>query len=466
MKSFSLLIVLAMISALLFSQNRQVDSLRTVLENEKADTGRIIAMYQLSRAYQASKPDSALLLAQDAYYLAKNKRFIKGESWALNQMALAFTSIGNFPRALEYYIQQLKIEEKRDYPDNIASVYLNIALLYNTAREYDKAIVYAKRADSIINTNGFEELSLYSLLNIGEIFEKNDVLDSALIYTKKCYAKSTLAGNDIITGTALNNLGNIYFKSGNLLEAFKSYKVALPYLEASGDYNNYAECMLGLARIFQHNTRYDSAIYYGKKSFAISSGNQFLVKALDASIFLSKVYKTQKNTDSAFAYQEIMIGIQDSIDSRQKIKEVQNLTTEEEVRQKEIAQQKKEELKERKQKLQLLLIGIAIPIFFLGSVFISRKKVHKRIIEFSGIISILLFFEYITLLLHPFIAEKSNHSPFIEIIVFVAIAAIITPSHHRIQHWLINKLTELNYLKHHKPAPKQEEKINADEVES
>ncbi|MEO6550092.1 MAG: tetratricopeptide repeat protein [Ferruginibacter sp.] len=464
MKSFSVtVLVLLLSSMMLFSQNRQIDSLKLAISKEKTDTGKIILIYQLSHAYQDSRPDSALLLAQEAYYMAKNNNFIKGESWALNQMAVAFGSIGNFPRALEYYIEQLKIEEKRGYADNIAGIYLNIALLYSNSRDYEKAIIYARKANEIITANNFETLSLYSLLDMGEIFEKKNILDSALFYTQKCYAKSSVAGNDIIKGTALNNLGNIYFKLGNFPQALENYKAAVPYLDASGDYTNYAETMLGLSKIFQHNAQYDSAIGYGRRSFEISSRNQFLVKAMDASAFLSKLYKVQKKTDSAFAYQEIMIGLQDSIDSRQKIREVQNITTEEEARQKEIAQLKKEEIKDRKKKLQLLLIGIAIPIFFLGSVFISRKKVHKRIIEFSGIISILLFFEYITLLLHPFIAEKSHHSPLIEIIVFVAIAAIITPSHHRIQHWLINKLTELNYLKHHKPVPVQEEKVNAGE---
>ena len=66
---------------------------------KKTDTGKIILLYQLSLAYQDSKPDSALLLAQDAYLMSKNKKFIKGESWALNQMAFAFNSIGNFPKA-------------------------------------------------------------------------------------------------------------------------------------------------------------------------------------------------------------------------------------------------------------------------------------------------------------------------------------------------------------------------------
>lgn len=448
-----------------FGQNRVVDSLYKVFKNEKKDTAKITLLTKISRAYQGSKPDSALLFAQEAYFFAKNKKFVKGESWALSQMAVAFNSLGNFPKALEYYLDQLKIEEKRGYPQNVASVYLNIALLYNSTKDFDKAILYAKTADSIINANKFEELSLYSLLNIGEIYEKNNKLDSALHYTQICYAKAVKAGSGLIKGTALNNLGNVYYKSGNLAESFSNYKAGLPYLEASNDYINYAEGMLGLAKIFNLKQQPDSAILYSKAAYNIAAGNQFLAKALDASFFLSGQYKVTNRIDSAFAYQEIMNGLKDSIDSREKIKALQNITIEEQLRQNEIARLKKKEKKENSQKLQLLLIGLAIPISFFISVIISRKKVHKKLIEFSGIFSILLLFEYITLLLHPFIAEKSNHSPFIEIVIFVAIAAIITPSHHKIEHWLIGKLTEFNYLRHSKPAPPAPaENINEEEI--
>jgi hypothetical protein len=68
-------------------------------------------------------------------------------------------------------------------------------------------------------------------------------------------------------------------------------------------------------------------------------------------------------------------------------------------------------------------------------------------------------------LLHPFIAEKSHHSPLIEIVVFVGIAAIITPTHHKIQHWLLNKLAEYNYLKHHQPLSEPQKNITEEDPE-
>lgn len=455
MKRIGLFLLLVLINVSLFSQSRIVDSLNLALNKVKTDTGRIILLYNLSNVYQDSQPDSALLLGREAYELAKKIKFLKGESWGLSQMAIAFNNMGNFPKALEYYIEQLKIEEERSRPDNIANIYLNIGLVYTDTKDYDKALFYTLKCDSIINANKIEDLSLYSLLNIGDIYQKANVLDSALAYTKRCYAKAIMAGNDLIIGTALNNLGNIYIKTGDLTQAFNNYKAGLPYLQSSDDLNTYTEGVLGLAKVFERNQQHDSAILYGKQSFHIASQNQFMIRALDAGLFLSQVYK-KLNIDSAYKYQEILVGLKDSIYSREKIREVQNLTSAEQLRQLEIVRLKKAEKKDRSVKLQLLMIGIAIPIFFLMSVLISRKKVNKKMIEFSGIISILLLFEYITLLLHPFVAEKSNHSPLIEIIVFVAIAAIITPSHHKIEHWLIAKLTQLNYLKYYKPEPEPE----------
>ena len=49
-------------------------------------------------------------------------------------------------------------------------------------------------------------------------------------------------------------------------------------------------------------------------------------------------------------------------------------------------------------------------------------------------------FEYITLLIHPLVMERSGHSPVIEIFIFMAIASILSPTHHKIESWLKSKL--------------------------
>ncbi len=101
----------------------------------------------------------------------------------------------------------------------------------------------------------------------------------------------------------------------------------------------------------------------------------------------------------------------------------------------------KEELeKERLQQLQLLGIGLFIPLLFLSTFLLSRRKINQRLIRFLGIILLLIFFEYLLLLLHPYVVEFTHHTPVFEILIFVAIASILVPAHHKMEHLFIQKL--------------------------
>jgi hypothetical protein len=88
--------------------------------------------------------------------------------------------------------------------------------------------------------------------------------------------------------------------------------------------------------------------------------------------------------------------LNDSINSKSRIREAQILTTNEQLRQLEIEEHKKIAAKERSKQLQLLFIGIFIPGFFLFTLLLSRRKIHVRIIKVLGILSLLILFEYLT----------------------------------------------------------------------
>lgn len=448
----------------LSAQTRSIDSLKRLIHTAKSDQAKVDLMKELCYEFEDSRPDTALILARQAYYLSINSGYKKGESGALRQMSSAYKNLGNFPKSLEYSLEQLKLEEASGTPSSLAITYLSLASLYDDSRDFEKALMYAKKADELITKNRLGVYAPYCMLNLGDIYEKKNMLDSAIIYTKRCLNISMQAGNTLLIGTALNNLGNIYGKMGNYPEALENYYAGIPYEMGSNNFLTYVETTLGMAGVFEKTGQMDSAFFYGKKAFDIATEKRLTVRAMNASSFLSKLYKKGRNIDSAFAYQEIMAGLKDSVESADRIRELQNISSAEQSRQAEIAQKKLEEIQERKKKLQLLLLGIMIPVFFFLSIFISRKKVHTKLIEFMGIVSVLLFFEYITLLLHPFIAEKTHHNPFYEIIILMAIAAIISPTHHRIEHWLLKKLAEYNYLKHSRASSGTDKKATEAET--
>lgn len=424
-----------------FAQRSVTDSLWSVANHPPSDTDKAKAFYNLSYYYQNNKPDSALLLAQTAYRLSQKAGFEKGEAFSLGSIAGAFDQLGNFPKALEYYLRELKFAEEKKNSKELASVSINIAMVYNNQNDIANALRYAYAADSIVKAAALTTLSLYTSLDIGDIYTNAGELDSAAVYTDRCYRKALQEKNRMFTGTALNNLGNIFFKRGDYARAKDFYTKSRPYIVAEEDYNLLAESNLGLAQAFDKLGRPDSALAYAKKAYAVAGDNGFLKHAMNASFFLTALYKKAARIDSAFARQQTYLALKDSFDNSEKIKAMQSLTIAEEMRQRQLAEERDEEARERSKRLQLLLIAAFIPVFFFMTVYIAKKRVKHKVIETLGVLSLLFFFEFITLLIHPVVSNTAHHSPVLELLLLVAIAALLLPAHHKVEHWLVTRLT-------------------------
>jgi hypothetical protein len=140
--------------------------------------------------------------------------------------------------------------------------------------------------------------------------------------------------------------------------------------------------------------------------------------------------------DSAYKYQSELVAAKDSMFSQEKVRQVQRLSFVETLRQQEMASQKKEAEESHVRNLQLLAIGVFIPIFFLGVLFLSRTKVRPRIVEFLGILSLLLFFEFITDLIYPYVSQLTNENPIWEMLFLVTLAALLEPVNFKLEHWV------------------------------
>ena len=55
-----------------------------------------------------------------------------------------------------------------------------------------------------------------------------------------------------------------------------------------------------------------------------------------------------------------------------------------------------------------------------------------------------LVFEFLNLLLHPFLERITHHSPVLMLLSLVCIAALLVPLHHKLEHLAVHKLVEKN----------------------
>ncbi|MFN5335459.1 MAG: hypothetical protein ACK5BV_09750, partial [Bacteroidota bacterium] len=69
---------------------------------------------------------------------------------------------------------------------------------------------------------------------------------------------------------------------------------------------------------------------------------------------------------------------------------------------------------------------------------------NEKIIRFFGILSLLILFEFLNLLLHPFVGDMTHHSPILMLIIMVFLASFLIPLHNYLEHWISHKLVERN----------------------
>ena len=285
-------IFLALLSPITGNTQRQnVDSLRQLLERETIDSNRVTFLWQMAGNMYLFSPDSALFLAQEALALARQINFTEGESRSLGVVANTFLRLGNYPRALEYHLQKLQLEEKRNSPRNLAIVLMNIGVAYVFQEEYRKAIAYYLKSDSVIILHNIEGLKYYIYLNIGDAYDKLDVLDSAFLFYNSALKEAQNIPDDDKIGSALTGLGHIYRKQSNFILSDSSYKQATRYLSAANDDDLLCEVYLGLAKLYELFNKYDQAALYATKSYQIGKGGGFEQRQLDAVTHLSQLYK-------------------------------------------------------------------------------------------------------------------------------------------------------------------------------
>jgi len=445
------------------AQSVKIDSLKKLLKQPQADSDRVALLWRLAEQYQFFKPDTTIELAQKAQLLASHIKYTEGESRSYAIMATGHYLLGNYTASLNNYMQKLKIEEKRNSVRNYASALNNIGLIYIFLSEYEKALSYLYRADSTINVGGGaakKELEWNILINLGETFYKMKKIDSAKHYFSAALKIGNENRNDFYKGLALVGLGNVWALEGEDSVALKNYRSAIPFINDGTNNDVLCETFLGFANVFQKTAKPDSALRYARLAYGIARNDGFLSRELDAANFISHFYKTKNKLDSAFVYMERAVMLQDSLKGQSKTREAMIISTNEQMRQTEITEQKLREKESRLQQLEILAICIFIPIFFILTVAVSRIKIHKKAVRFMGVVSLLLFFEFLILLLHPLIERLMHHNKILELLVLVLVGAGLVPFHHNLEHIVIEKLTKEK--KEEVPEELQQEGENSD----
>ena len=447
MKKIFLLLLITLSVSYTHAQTieRERDSLKLSLQNEKTDTGRVLTLANLSFTYLESKPDTTMHLALQALELSRKIGFAKGEAVSLNRIGNAYGSFSNYSKGMEVLLQALHINEKINNLDGKHRNLNNIGNIYREQEDYRQALNYFFEAKLLAEQLSNKRSISVACDNIAQTYNNLKIFDSARFYANQGYDIAYNINYSRLEGNTLNTLGKIHFQLGQNNSALEHYRLSIPYAIKSKNDLRLSETFLDIAKLFEKVTQKDSVLFYARKSLLLGKERGFTKQVRDAGRFLTSYYRTINKPDSAFFYLDITKAANDSLFSQQKQKQFQSLAFDEKLRQADMAAAELKAKEERSHNLQYA--GIAVGLITLLILFLVLSHsiiVKKKFIEFFAVLGLLAVFEFINLFIHPYLAHATNNSPLLMLLILIGIGALLVPLHHKLQQWITAIMVEKN----------------------
>ncbi|MGZ3871582.1 MAG: hypothetical protein ACXVJD_01620 [Mucilaginibacter sp.] len=444
MKILLLLFIMNSILFVAYGQDKHTDSLIAKLNTLPDNEQRIPLLKQLAALHK--NQTIAIKYASEGLAMAKKAGRPKDEEDFYFDLGVAYYNAYNYPKSIEMAFAGLALS--RQIKDtNYSSTFLyGMSVCYAEAGDYHNAITYSLMdLDLLTRYNLHAKIgnkptvaALYN--NIAGYYIMQNSLDSALNYMQKSYQLAIKIHYNKI-GSPTMGLGMIEDRLQHPALAMSYYQLAISYFKKNADPGGLSDADLVVANLYNKTARPDSALYYANESYQLAKQNHASDGLYKSATLLASLLENRDELQS-LRYFKIAAVTKDSLNIAEKEKQFQIVTNREQLLQQKLAEQKLKEEKERKENLQLIAIAFFIPLFLLIVLLLSRTRIHRGFIDFMGVLSLLLLFEFITLLIHPWIEKITHHTPVLELLILVALAAVLVPLHHKLTHELKERIVK------------------------
>lgn len=445
------LAVIAVILTCTFCLNGQdpvVDSLKNLLETSN-DSIKINTLINLSRMYLTKNLLESVDYATQAVELARSNKFLSQESEALtllggaryyqgnydkageawiscidvlqhrmelaadsvkklsllnaiallyNNVGLIYKSKGEYDKAIDYYQQNLKIQEEIGNTLNMARGRANIGNVYFFfAVDLDKALDYyqqslelftryaeEKKDDPVEAGNGKTGMA-NTYLNIGNLYnEKNDA-GRALDNLRKALNLYQELDNKTMEADILSRMGMVYLQGGSYQEALDASLNALKTFREVGQQREEASILKNIGNIYFKWGRYNESLEYLNQSIKISKDLHLKKEVYDVYKDKSEVLAALGNYKDALENYANYVVLKDSSIREENMKQISELETKYETERVEKendllnTQNKLQEADIKRQRVIMMsLILLALVIFGFGSFAYRQYRAKKK----------------------------------------------------------------------------------------
>ncbi|MCX6318423.1 MAG: tetratricopeptide repeat protein [Bacteroidetes bacterium] len=362
-----------------------------------------------------------------------------------------YSSIDDYDRAIDYMdkaYKQLDFIQEGNVPYQRV-IYINaIGNLYAQKKNYDIAISYFERSIRMADSLKFSTLKVPGYVSLLNQYLRLDEPQKALDYlnSDQGTALKKYLFNFGMASVIDQAYGVIYTELGRFDSARIYLEKAKPVFENSSNENTKVGFYGQLASFYRKSGDKKMAIDYYQKVIEASTRNGLLENVKKSAQYLDTLYMETGNFTLSGQYKAQYYRYKDSIETLKREKELTQVEAEDEEQRQAKAIKDAEELKKRRNNIQYLGIVIGIIGLFVGLVILGMFKVSAGVIKATGFFVFLMLFEFIFLVFKKTIYSFTHGEPLRDLAFMIALAALLVPLHHWLEHKVLHYLTSHNRL--------------------
>ncbi len=459
-----LLIIALLISVFGYSQSK-LDSLKGALDQAKSDSVKIKTLHRLYFEYQKdsvllaekmlldaialsekanepklqaigynlyggflrvqSREDSAITVLTKGLEIAKSNNFPEQQSDALVYLGYNFWQKGDFEKAAEYQLENLKLCRQMGDSMRVGNSYIglgnilsqqgeytkamkyytlaseraqesedwygyrmaisNIGYIQRSLENYDSAIAYFKKSDSISETMGDVSGRAFASYNLSVVYKNTGQLDAALAYNTKGRKLYEKLGQRKRVSYCYFTLGEIHKKKKDFAQALEAYQESLKLSRAIDDSVQIGYSSMAVADMYNELDNSEQSITHLDNAKKVAERMRLDILAMDVHERLAERLKRSGDLSGAYENLQRFIVLKDSLYTREK----RELGSEIEAKYQNEQQAKEIALLASEKELQALqlskrknerngIIAVAIFILLLAGLLYNQYRIKQK----------------------------------------------------------------------------------------
>ncbi len=365
-----------------------------------------------------------------------------------NWISTYFQTKGKSNEEIEYLYKALPLAEKYNDKRRISSIYFDLSSAYYRLGKKKEAIEFIKKGGENLpdkTSPKYDYMLVQYQQRMASFYQRKKQLDSALFYAQLSNQTAERINTNLKKYQTLLGLASVYEDKNEpeiAMVYFKKAEVIAQNFKGNNSKFRILEIKYG---ILKSKDSIKIASDIAEKIWLIAQKEQNQDLILRAANIKRDLFEKANKLDSAYYYSRLQFITNNLVFDRNKLSDIEAMGLKEQLRKMEEAAKEEEVKQQRKQNIQYIFLAIGIVTFLILFFLLSRSIiVNEKWISFFGILGLLIVFEFINLLIHPFLERVTHHNPFLMLLALVALASLLIPLHHRLEKWIKTKMTEKN----------------------